>query len=55
MQRVGDAVMPREDSMSRNMAVINGRFYRGECGIPGTLPINRDQTCLLSALEVVPS
>ncbi|XP_024395700.1 uncharacterized protein [Physcomitrium patens] len=35
MQRVGDAVMPREDSMSRNMAVINGRFYRGECGIPG--------------------
>lgn len=36
MQRVGDVLKPREDSMSRNTALVSGRFYRGECGSPGT-------------------
>ena len=38
MQRGGDVMKPREDSMSRNMAVMSGRFYRGEGGSPGSLP-----------------
>lgn len=37
---------PREESLSQNMAVMSGRYYRGEGGSPGNSPQPLNQSLI---------